>query len=398
VPPAYSAAARNQAAADSTAVARPPRDRNALRKRGFATRFAVQFLDIAVNEAQRFRCRMAGDRNEGGFTMGTKSGRLTGVLGVGILGGAIWAAGAQADTVKVERLHEAWQTAIAQKPLPAKGCFTASYPAVVWRQVACTKAPNRLYLPRGAGVGPIVGNFNDYAAVTNQVTSAATGSFPVVSGLTSVSGPNIYSLQLNSNFMTGSQACAGAAVRSSCKAWQQFVYGSFEQTAFMQYWLINYNAPCPAGWSSFVVGGGNDCVKNSSAALVGFGSAIPITDLPNIRLKGSAQAGGSDTLMLIDGLQSWGVTGDDNVVFLANRWRGTEFNVLGDSNGEEALFNSGTSLTVKIAVETAAIAKPKCEANGGTSGETNNLNLGTCTASKAKPHALPHVQFVESLP
>lgn len=319
------------------------------------------------------------------------------VMGAGLLGGTLCAATAQADTAKIERLHEAWQTAIAEKPLPAKGCFTASYPVVVWRQVACTKAPNRLYLPRGGGIGPIVGNLADYAVISGQVISAAIGLFPRVQGLVSVSGPNIYSLQLNSNFMKFNPTCRHAAVFANCLAWQQFVYGSFEQTAFMQYWLIHYNTACPAGWSTVIDGAGNDCVTNSNAVLVGFGSAIPITDLPKMRVRGSAKAGGLDTLTLIDGLQSWGVTANDNVVSLANQWKGTEFNVLGDSNGEEAVFNSGTSLTVRISVRTAA-PRPLCQAGGGTSGETNNLNLGTCVSVAGTASTLPHIQFVESLP
>jgi hypothetical protein len=42
--------------------------------------------------------------------------------------------------------------------------------------------------------------------------------------------------------------------------------------------------------------------------------------------------------------------------------------------------------------------KPVCAANSGTPGETNNLNLGACKATKGKATTLPAVQFVESLP
>ena len=65
---------------------------------------------------------------------------------------------------------------------------------------------------------------------------------------------NVYSIQLNSNFMSGDQACAGANNPSQCLGWLQYVYSSSEHAAFMQYWLIRYTGGtvhCPAGWNSF---------------------------------------------------------------------------------------------------------------------------------------------------
>jgi hypothetical protein len=338
--------------------------------------------------------------NEGGFGMNRKLRRLACVIGASILGTVFCAATAQAAP-KIDRLHQAWRTAIARKALPAEGCFTASYPAVVWRQVPCRKAPNIPYVPRGAaraaaGGGLTVGNGNDYAAVSRKLISAATGSFPAVQNVVSETGAfgaNDYTLQINSNFMPGSRACARAAVPSSCSAWQQFVYASGQNLAFMQYWLIGYDTTCPAGWNTFIVGTGNDCWKNGKSVFVGFGSPLPITELPNMSLEGSAQARGSDALTLVDGAQAWGTTGKDNVLFLSKGWKETEFNVIGDGNGTAANLNTGAILTVRIDLTTATTRKPLCKAGAGTTGETNNLTLGACTAAGG---ATPAIQFLES--
>ena len=106
-----------------------------------------------------------------------------------------------------------------------------------------------------------VGNGNDYAAVTATLTSNAVGSFPSVKRLkseTDFGRANVYSLQLNSNFMSSDQACSGANNPSQCLGWLQYVYSSSEHASFMQYWLIRYTGGtvhCPAGWNS----AGQDC-------------------------------------------------------------------------------------------------------------------------------------------
>jgi hypothetical protein len=62
-------------------------------------------------------------------------------------------------------------------------------------------------------------------------------------------GANAFSLQLNSSFFTSTTACSGAAYPATCKGWEQFVHSNLAaQCAFIQYWLIAYNAPCPIGW------------------------------------------------------------------------------------------------------------------------------------------------------
>lgn len=289
---------------------------------------------------------------------------------------------------------ESWHAAIARVPTPQKGCFTAAYPQATWTKVACVTASNRPFIPRsGVGRSLTVGNGNDYAAVTSTLTSNAVGSWPVVRGLkteTDNGQPNVYSIQLNSNFMSNDQACAGANNPSQCLGWLQFVYSSSEHAAFMQYWLIRYQGGtvhCPAGWNSFTP----DCYKNSQAVSV---PQEVVTDLPRMNLSGNAVSGGLDTLKYVDGANAYSTTGEDSVMYLSAGWTGSEFNIIGDGGGSEAVFNVGTALTVQIKLTDGTTSAPTCQSHDGTTGETNNLNLGAC---KVRAGTVPRVRFKESL-
>jgi len=285
------------------------------------------------------------------------------------------------------QFHAAWRHTMQHAAVPAKGCYHASYPSTVWAKVDCVKAPNRLYLPRHFPEAQTVGNGNDYAAeISSGVISQTEGSFPSVSGVTSESDDgesNDYSLQLNSNFMS-TDACNGV---SGCQAWEQFVYASGEGEAFMQYWLINYGDSCPSGgWMSYQ----GSCYMNSAAVSV---PDDDISDLANMTLTGSAVSGGIDTLTFTDGTEAYSTSGDDSVVDLATAWQASEFNIIGDGGGSEADFNSGSSVTVNVSLSDGSSDAPTCASNAGTTGETNNLNLGSCTASGG---STPSIQFTES--
>ncbi len=289
---------------------------------------------------------------------------------------------------------QSWRAAIAHAATPGKGCYMAAYPVTTWIKVACVAAPNRPYIPRSAAGGSLtVGNGNDYAAVTSTLTSNAVGSFPKVKRLRSETDDgmaNVYSIQLNSNFMSGDQACAGANDPPECLGWLQFVYSSSSNAAFMQYWLIDYTGGtvhCPAGWFPF----SSDCYKNSSAVSV---PQEPVTDLRRMNLSGNAVNGGLDTLVYMDGAKAYSTTGQDSVMYLSNGWTGSEFNIIGDGGGSQADFNAGTALTVEIDLTDGTTDVPTCKAHDGTTGETNNLNLKTCTATGG---TVPRVEFKESL-
>jgi hypothetical protein len=297
-----------------------------------------------------------------------------------------------ATSPDVDALQASWREAIAQAPTPQGGCFTAHYPSLAWSPTACVTAPNVAFPPRidhqkGART---VGDGDDYAIQTKSLISTGVGSFPKVKGLKSETGEgqaNAYTLQLNSEFFNG-PVCAGAQTPSKCLTWLQYVYFAArgQSSVFMQYWLINWDKTCPAGWNSY----SPDCYKNSAS--VG-APQEPITDLAKMSITGSAVNGGNDTTIFTDGANAYKTTGLDTVVDLANAWNGSEFNVIGPGGGSAADFNTGTKLTVGIAVTDGSTAKPKCLSNAGTTGETNNLNLGKC---KATAGDTPAISFVES--
>jgi len=331
----------------------------------------------------------------GGIIMKSALGRLVQIFVASAIGAASLAA-AHAATQNTERLQQVWREAISHTPVPGDGCFNASYPLLVWQQVPCATASKSQFAQmHGTGRSTPAGGGNDYAAVTKSLTSTAVGSFPVVRHLTSEQGPygaNDYSLQLNSNFVSNVPACAGSSTPTFCVGWEQFVFTNLYENAYIQYWLVYYNSPCPAGWNAIPASG--NCWKNSRLV------AVPqqaITELPNISLSGSAVLRGKDTLVLTTATKAYSTTGADNTVVMARDWHETEFNVLG-SGSAEAVFNPGASLTVKVTLTEGNMQKPTCKSYGGTSAETNNLVLGTCKGVPGNGVDLPYMQFVETAP
>jgi hypothetical protein len=305
---------------------------------------------------------------------------------------AVLATAAAAATLPDLQAREHWRDALSRISLPAGACFKANYPDIAWTRTACSRAPLTPYIPRhGTSLavgGETTGNGNDYAAVVTHLISKGVGSFPSITGLKTESDDgesNDYSLQLNSNFFS-TTVCNGATDPSECLGWQQFVYSNSGE-AFMQYWLINYGSRCPSGgWMAY----SGDCYRNSNAVDV---PVQALTKLATLEVTGTAVANGTDKMVLMAGTTAYTTSGNDSVVKLADYWTQSEYNVIGDGGGSEAKFNTGTSITVNIALTDGATTAPTCEADDGTTGETNNLTLGACTTSSG---STPSVKFVES--
>ena len=313
--------------------------------------------------------------------------RIVAAAVIGVLG--LTATG-RAATTNSEWFHDAWRASLASTPLPGKGCFKASYPVVLWQQIPCAAAPNPAPAHGNRAWTPNVGGGADYSAQSATIISAAEGIFPSVKGLRSEQGPdgpNEYSLQLNSDFMSHTPNCAGALDPTKCYGWAQFVYDSYYQNAYIQYWLVDYFNTCPTGWNF----SGGSCWQNSSLVPV---PLLKIKKLPLMKVYGSAGFNGPDTLIFYLGTTAYSTTGDDTLVDLAEHWQASEFNVFGNGGSDQAQFNPGTKLQVAIALSNGTTDAPKCKKNSGTSGETNNLNLGRCHAFGGSP---PYVQFGESL-
>ncbi|HEY3637406.1 MAG TPA: hypothetical protein VGK90_04580 [Rhizomicrobium sp.] len=326
---------------------------------------------------------------------GTEFTKLQTALGAGFpamlcLSLAAAAQAAPASKSSEARLHETWRTTISHTALPGAGCFTADYPALVWKQVACTNAPNRAYAPAHH---PAVGFGNDYAAQVSSPITAAVGSFPAITGLTSEKNAGVsnqYSLQLNTPYFN-SAACKSSPDPADCEAWQQFVFAQNggkkgTSSAFMVYWLINYGPYCPSGWTQ----GALNCWMASSAVSV---PRQKLSALAGLQLSGSAASGGNDTVQLTTPSKAYAQSAPDSALGLAGVWNGTEFNVLGDGLGSQANFNKGTNITVNIQLTDGSTTAPTCRLNDIYTYETNNLNLVTC---KGQSGQNPSITFTES--
>lgn len=293
------------------------------------------------------------------------------------------AVAASAATEPSERAAvQRWQQAIQHLPLPGKGCFNASYPRVQWQEAACEVSPEVPLLPAQGPRPQTVGDGNDYSAEVSSVMSSATGSVPSVSVGASETGidpstglpaANTYTLQLNTKpFPT--LMCVSIA---GCQGWQQFVYESTNNVVYIQYWLLNYNASCPAGWKTY----GGDCWRNSaipSAATLP-GGPLTVSGLAGATFTGSADVSGNDTVVLTTASGHATGSGVGALLGLGSAWKGVEFAVVGDGNGTQATFSPGTTFAVHTTTHSNTKAAPICVVEGFTA-ETNNLNLsGTPT-------------------
>jgi hypothetical protein len=252
-------------------------------------------------------------------------------------------------------------------------------------------------------MGMVAGNGDDYVAQSSGLTSGALGSFPTVTGVTSeksvgvaeygdggILGANEYSLQLNTNFTGTTAACKS---HSGCLVWQQFIYATDyavkgSAAVFMQYWLIEWgNSACPSGFAS---DGEGDCYGNSNYVSA---PDVKATSLASLSLSGTAASGGNDTVKFTDGSTAYSVSGKDTVLDISQVWKQSEFNIVGDAGGSRADFNTPVSVTVKLALTDGSTSAPTCVADAGTTGESNNLDLGNCSTTSGSS---PYIEFSES--
>jgi hypothetical protein len=308
-----------------------------------------------------------------------------------------------------------WRLLMAHNSTPAAGCFHASYPNIVWERVACKSGQSGAHSvharPRDDQAESTGGTDTGNNDSVIQVTSLITGAFgfftvtgvtaedgvsefnnPITGAPQGTLGPNEYSIQLNTNDFETTSACDG---RSGCTVWQQFVYATDYlgvgdgAEGFMQYWLINWNGTCPSGWNPSK-GTSKDCWANGPLTPA---PNVPITDLGNVVLSGSANAGGWDTVSFTYESEAYSNSFFDFVLDISSVWTKAEFNVVGSGGGSRANFNTGSSITVNLYVADGTNDKPKCKANGGTTGESNNLNIVSCTPYGGD---LPYIRLTES--
>jgi hypothetical protein len=334
--------------------------------------------------------------------------------------------------------RQAWRLTMHHTSISDTGCFHASYPNTQWEKVECVDAQRHHSVPRRYAAGEpmaragaqTTGDGYDYVAQSpgGEYFSSAIGSFPTVTGVTAektvnvlfngflsdgIPGPNEYTLQLNTNYAY-SAACGSY---TGCQAWQQYFVqtnsaggGSAgnpkltdQSSVAIEYWLLNYGVHngsniCPPPYEDLGEdgGGGDDCVRNSPLAIIQNGQ-IPANELASLQLSGSAAANGIDVATATYGAEAYAATVKDSYTDISSVWNQVEFNIFGNQNGAEAVFNKGAALTLNIALDYGSSDIPTCiypNYYNGSTGETNNLTLGTtCTLAGG---ASPYIEFTES--
>jgi hypothetical protein len=345
---------------------------------------------------------------------------------------------------------ENWRRAIAKTPEPKDGCFTATYPDAEWREIACGKPSHKLYLPTRARHGQAlsveqVGGFlgtlagPDFSATwTGQVSyveglfdpgTAASTEFAVQCPPSTTTGfnvcptnpafnsatANVYSLQLNSEFFTTSTCGSSAGANGNpCQGFEQFVYDPANGGG-IQYWLTNFGPPdttCPApisascqngaqngpqtdGWCPVALYGATDCVVNAVKATPA--GSEPISSLSGLRVRGAVAGvtyAQSDGITVTSGTTSNNAPGGNYFPDLGSAWQEAEFNVFGDSSGDQAVFNSGATVIPRIHVDNGTTAGPPCVIQTFTA-ESNNLTLAN-TPPTVATGPTPALIFSES--
>jgi hypothetical protein len=241
----------------------------------------------------------------------------------------------------------------------------------------------------------------DYGAVAHGLISQARGAFSQVNVTSetgtggtnhAIDGANDYSVQLNTNNGQGGNVCNGG--ESTCQVWQQFIYASKysggDAAVYMQYWLVNWGSnDCPKTFLGTWNRSGASCYINS---LLSKAPKIPAADLGDVQLTALTVAGGWDIVQLLYDGDAYSVKETDSVLEIASVWTGAEFNVVGDAGLSQAVFNNNASLVVNLSFYDGTSLAPTCLLPGGTTGETNNLNLCPCNASA---DGYPSIQFKE---
>ena len=176
---------------------------------------------------------------------------------------------------------------------------------------------------------------------------------------------------------------------ADCSAWAQFVFenNNVSHRAFIQYWIIKFDNPCPAGqsWNSITLSGHDYCWKNNSGGAVST-NAQPVGNFATLSLSGNVTAT-SDTVTVSDGTTLWARNGD-NAVAASSGWTIAEFNVFGDggnsASGGMASFNAGADIVTRTRIFYGGNAAPNCVAQGFTA-ETNNLSFGPTAPGGSQP-------------
>ena len=302
---------------------------------------------------------------------------------------------------------EAWRKAVAGLRPDKSGCFEAAYPSRTLRARDCgAKKPLRIVRTGSSEQKPFDEHSNgDVELVSPGTIYTATGIMQkmervAIAAIIDQSGKilnetNAVSFQLNSNANIPKAArnskCAGSS-NAKCTGWVQFVFLIDPQQgpiAQIQEWLIAYGSSCPDG---YVAAAGNCAINIAQGSIPG---PITAADLGGLVLSGQVASNGQDSMsVFIPGRNLvYSLTGTD-VVGAYGNWNVAEFNIFGEDNFQEVVFQQGSLMAVNVSVDSGLKATPvSCSNPAGNSGESTNLTLGACA-----PTGSATVAFVEGVP
>jgi hypothetical protein len=289
-----------------------------------------------------------------------------------------------------------WQNEAMNSPVPGVGCYTATFPNLVWTETTCSNRTSIQYATVGGngGFDMIGSTTSNMGKVDGNVASMSGYSSEYDSSLGPTNGANTYSIQLNSEVWS----CVYGGHNTQC--WEQFVFQNYGHggSAYVSISYMlgnNYGGlyGCPSSSWGNVAG---NCYYVPFTLSTSVESISTLASQP-IQLQGTANYhvnSGYDVVTMCDSFQCWSVTNYDNAVFagsgnvysLYNNWNAFEWNVFGVCCSDGALFNTGPSPSLSINVGSVVDSSgnaltTSCTSAPTTTGEYNNLNLvsGSCS-------------------
>ena len=301
---------------------------------------------------------------------------------------------------------EAWRKSVAALPAGKSGCFEATYPSHTLVPRDCGK-PQPLVTPRApTNVQPLDEHSSgDHVLISPGSITTATGMMQkmervAILGEIDQTGKllnetNAVSFQLNTNSNIPKTAarskCAGSS-NSGCHGWLQFTLDldpSQGPIAAIQEWIYNYGSSCPSGFSAAA----GACVDNIAAGTIP--GPLTAANLGGLVISGQVASSGQTTMAIfVPGRNLvYTLTGTDQVGAYGH-WNNAEFNIFGEDNGNEVVFQQGSLMAVNVTANSGVNVTPvSCSAPSILTGESTNLTLGPCAPTGAST-----IAFVEGVP
>jgi hypothetical protein len=318
--------------------------------------------------------------------------------------------------------YTSWQAAIAASHPAGNGCVEADYPSTNWKVVSCGKQiAAQVAVRQKFRVLPFDENTSgDYTLTAAHPIDFVYGSLPYVENVTSVYGfgqgngtpvPNEYNLQINtqSNLPANGpgQLCSNAPWgpngappnRNRCTGWMQFVLDS-GGSINIQYWAINYGPSCPGNLE--LSGPQNSCGTRAGSS---FSIPIPANfeALAGATISGYVYKDNAGNIVDRAGIAYGGKAYESNatpdIAGAYGNWFSVQFNVYGNSAGDESIFNSGSLIAVGLHLITDPGNTVSCSGPGGTTtGESTNLTETPCvTTNTPAPSNIHGITFNEGV-